>query len=98
MSEIDHNNVTWRELMMEPGWRTPAQYDPDRDGPFVAVSPSEAALDVRFDGGFGTSEGPEFTAWTATRVYFPVVYDGAESVGSAPRNPCDEVCSHVGGQ
>lgn len=51
-----------------------------------------------FDNGYGCSEGCPFTLWTATRVYFPVTYDGAESVGSAPRNPCAEATRHVGGE
>lgn len=43
-----------------------------------------------FDGGDGGAEGVPFTAWAETRVFFPLVYDGAEWVGSAPRNPSDE--------
>jgi hypothetical protein len=56
-----------------------------------------STLDVDFDAGYGSPHGPRFTAWTTQRVYFPVVYDGAEWVGSAPRNPCDEATEHVGG-
>lgn len=59
---------------------------------------SEAELDIEFDDGFGGSEGKHFTAWSEKYVYFPVVYDGSEWVGRAPRNPCDEACSHVGGE
>ena len=40
--------------------------------------------------------GDGSTAWTKTRVFFPVCYDGAEWVGSAPRNPSDEVTEHQG--
>lgn len=40
---------------------------------------------------------PHFLAWTPTRVYFPVKYDGGEWVESAPRNPCDEHQYPVGG-
>lgn len=54
-------------------------------------------LNVEFDDGYGMPEGKPFTAWTNTRVLFPVVYDGAEWVGSAPRNPCDESSKHNGG-
>lgn len=55
-------------------------------------------LEVSFDDGFGGSNGKSFTAWGEKYVYFPVVYDGAEWVGYAPRNPCDEATSHWGGE
>lgn len=59
---------------------------------------TEEGLNKEFNCGFGGSEGEPFTAWGEKYVYFPVVYDGAEWVGSAPRNPCKEKCSHVGGE
>lgn len=59
---------------------------------------SDEELVKEFDDGYGGSEGEPFAAWGEKFVYFPVVYDGAEWVGSAPRNPCDIKCSHVGGQ
>lgn len=84
--------LTWRlelaNLMQGTG-------DP---GPIVAVAPDDSVLDVEFDDGYGTSEGPEVLIWTETRVYFPVVYDGAEWLGSAPRNPTDKGQAHLGGQ
>lgn len=64
------------------------------DGPLVANTLSEDELDVEFDAGYGGANGKPFTAWSAARVYFPVVYDGSEWVGSAPRNPCDEATGH----
>ncbi len=67
-------------------------------GPVVAYAPDEAAFDVEFDAGFGGSEGPPVLAWTTTRVYFPVVYDGAEWIESAPRIPRREGQKHVGGE
>ena len=39
-----------------------------------------------------------FTAWTETRVFFPIVYDGSEWCGSAPRHPCNEAMEHQGGE
>jgi len=47
--------------------------------------------------GYGRPEGIPFTLWTHKRVYFPVQYDGSEWVTSVPRDPCEEVTSHVGG-
>ena len=58
---------------------------------------SEAELKVNFDTGYGGTEGQPFTAWGKNYVYFPICYDGAEWVGSAPRNPCDISLEHQGG-
>ena len=84
---------SWRELlemhMRKVGESLPA---------LVGNTMTDADMDDRFYPGFGSSSGCAFTAWTADRVYFPVVYDGAEWVGSAPRNPCGEATEHVGGQ
>ena len=55
-------------------------------------------IDMKFDHGYGGNDGCAFTAWTDERVYFPVVYDGSEWVGSVPRNPCDVATEHMGGQ
>ena len=59
---------------------------------------SEEALKVEFDAGYGGSEGAPFTAWGKSWVYFPIVYDGAEWVGHAPRNPCEISMKHQGGE
>lgn len=64
----------------------------------AAVAPNEDALDVEFDPGYGGSKGAPVLIWTMRRVYFPVVYDGAEWMGSAPRNPVSQGQPHVGGQ
>lgn len=82
-------------------WRTElatAMEQAGDTGPVVAYAPSEASFDIPFDSGYGDSEGPDVLAWTETRVYFPVVYDGAEWIESAPRNPRPEGQGHVGGQ
>jgi len=62
----------------------------------IAIDPSW--LDTKFDDGYGGSNGCRFTLWTRDRVYFPVVYDGSEWVGSVPRDPSDEANRHVGGE
>jgi hypothetical protein len=69
--------ITWRESLRE---EMLSQGDP---GPVVDYAPSEAEFDVKFDAGYGGSQGPAVLAWTETRVYFPVVYDGTEWLGSA---------------
>ena len=50
-----------------------------------------------FDAGYGAEEGEPFTLWTKNRVYFPVCYDGAESVASVSRNPDGQPTKHIGG-
>jgi len=59
---------------------------------------SDDELLKEFYDGFGWSQGKSFTAWSNDYVYFPVVYDGSEWVGRAPRNPSEEVTDHQGGQ
>ena len=66
-------------------------------GPVIAYAPDEAAFDVKFDSGYGGTDGPSVLAWTEMRVYFPAQYDGAEWMGSAPRNPTPSGQDHVGG-
>jgi len=80
--------VTWKELIDERAG----------DDVIIACTLSEDELKVRFDDSYGTSHGKPFTAWSENYVYFPVVYDGAEWVGRAPRNPCDEATGHHGGE
>ena len=58
---------------------------------------SDDELDTKFDAGYGGTGGKSFTAWGEKFVYFPICYDGAEWVGSAPRNPCDIQTPHQGG-
>ncbi len=82
--------ASWRELISEKignNW-----------GSVVACTLTEEQLDQKFDDGYGGSEGMPFTLWTENYVYFPVVYDGAEWVGCAPRNPCSEATEHQGGE
>lgn len=85
MSNLE--KITWRQFLKS--------HDVTE---WIAVAPDEAALDVEFDPGYGTSEGPAILVWTETDVWFPVVYDGAEWLSSAPRNPQPEGQRHVGGE
>lgn len=69
-----------------------------RDGEeIIAYAPNQAAFDIEFDAGYGGTNGPPVLAWSDTRVFFPVVYDGAEWLGSAPRNPQADGQGHEGG-
>lgn len=58
---------------------------------------TDEQLKVNFDDDSGEPEGLPFTAWGPDWVYFPIIYDGKEWVGSAPRNPCDHPMAHQGG-
>lgn len=82
------NDATWRQLIADEMQRV------NDSGPIISIAPGESVLDVQFNSGFGTAQGPPFTAWTEQRVYFPVEYDGAEWVQSAPRHPNGEVMNH----
>lgn len=81
--------TTWRKLIAEE-----MAYHGDT---FVAWTLTDDEADRQFYDGHGLAEGAPFTAWGEKRVYFPLVYDGAESVGSAPRDPCEEETEHLGG-
>lgn len=85
--------ATWRYLIGNELFYKNESWDD-----VIAVAPSEDVLDIEFDDGYGGSEGQDFLVWTKEHVYFPVVYDGAESVGSAPRNPQTQGQPHVGGE
>ena len=58
---------------------------------------SQEELEEKFDNDYGGTEGHPFTLWTHKYVYFPLCYDGAEWVGSAPRNPNGIALHHQGG-
>lgn len=82
---------TWQELFDSE------RKDRDDTSELEFVFPEDLDWNRKFYGGYGGPEGVPFTAWTKERVYFPVVYDGAEWVESVPRNPCDEALDHRGG-
>lgn len=84
--------TTWRDLISKEMYNNGDGW-PD----VVHVSPG-ADLGRTFNAGHGGSEGDPFTLWTRQYVYFPVTYDGAEWVGSVPREPCDKATAHVGGE
>ena len=64
----------------------------------VECTLTEEELLMEFYDGYGGSEGKPFTLWTTNRVYFPVVYDGAEWVESVSRNPDGKPTYHFGGE
>lgn len=63
-----------------------------------ACTMTDAELSALFDAGFGSAEGKPFTLWTKRRVYFPVEYDGSETVRSVARNPDEVPTEHISGR
>lgn len=84
---------SWRDLITE-------QMSDRREtwGDVVQCTLSDLELNTRFDSDYGESRGKPFTLWTQHRVYYPVVYDGAEWCDSVARNPCDEAKTHSGSE
>lgn len=50
-----------------------------------------------FDADYGSPEGIPFTDWSRKYVYFPLCYDGSESVGFVSRKPDGKPTDHWGG-
>lgn len=86
-------NTTWRELLSDELKDNGESWDD-----LVSITLSDEQLDEKFYDGYGGSEGAPFTLWTTNRVYFPVVYDGSEWVGSVSRSPDGKATYHLGGQ
>ena len=63
----------------------------------ITTTLTKEELTESFDKNWGSVNGKPFTAWGPRYVYFPIKYDGYESVGWAPRNPCNEPTNHWGG-
>lgn len=98
--------ATWRELIAAAMQKDDDEDEDDYYGckgsgdiwvDVVACTLTDAELDVEFDSGYGGTEGKPFTLWTKRYVYFPVCYDGAESVGFASRDPDGKPTEHWGG-
>lgn len=73
----------WKDLLNET-------LRPQTVEDLVVTTLTPEQMEAVFDNDFGGPEGCPFTAWTTDRVFFPICYDGLESVGSAPRNPTTE--------
>ena len=81
----------WKAMLMEEFEKRGEDFSK------MVTTLTEEELEAEFDDGWGGTQGAPFTAWGERYVYFPIQYDGAEWVGSAPRNPCDEKTEHQGG-
>lgn len=88
--EIEQETTCWYDLLSEACQKTKEDVDS------LVTTLSDEELHRSFFCGYGTIEGAPFTAWGSMFVYFPVVYDGSEWVGYAPRNPCEKATAHWG--
>lgn len=84
--------ASWYELLKEAMNKD----GEDFDRRFCTLTEKE--LLVEFNDTYGGAEGAPFTAWGENWVYFPVCYDGLETVGHVPRHPCNISSRHVGSE
>jgi len=84
--------ANWKEMLIKVFKETGDDFEK------METTLTDEELVKEFDCGLGISEGTYFTSWGENYVYFPVVYDGSEWVGYAPRNVCDIKTSHWGGE
>jgi hypothetical protein len=66
-------------------------------GDMVSITLTRRELLKKFEISYSGPAGMPFAAWTTSFVYFPLCYDGADSCGSAPRNPGASPLPHQGG-
>ena len=89
---MNEDLTTWKKLLEIELKKHGESFDD-----IVANTMSKKDMNVKFDSGFGGTEGCPFTVWTEKRVYFPVEYDGSEYVASVSRNPDGIATGHIGG-
>ena len=82
-------------------WKTELEEEMEKHGErlddLISCTMTTEEMLVEFYAGHGGEEGIPFTAWTEKRVYFPIMYDGAEWVGSVSRHPDGIPTEHKGG-
>ena len=84
--------TTWRKLL-EYAFE---DYNDSFDNVIDFVPSNKDWLDYYFDDYSKKIEGTPFTIWTKTRVYFPIIIDNVESVGSVARYPDGMANYHFG--
>lgn len=84
---------TWRKMIDEKLKSNKETWDSVESNTLT-----EEEMDIKFETGYGGSEGVPFTVWTKDHVYFPGVYDGAEWVDFVSRNPDGKPTPHIGGE
>ena len=84
--------TTWRKLL-EYAFE---DYNDSFDNVIDFALSNKDWLDYYFDDYSKKIEGTPFTIWTKTRVYFPIIIDNVESVGSVARYPDGMANYHFG--
>ena len=86
-------NETWDDVESIVVQYDPWPSDTEED---IAINENRL-LDAQRYFGYGGTSDVKFTVWTATRVYFPATYDGAEWCAWVSRNPDGHAQSPIGG-
>lgn len=85
--------ATWKELLDEALAQNGETW---ADVEFNTMT--EEDMNKLFDSGHRQgAQGCPFTIWTNKSVYFPVEYDGSESVGRVSRHPDGKPTEHISG-
>ena len=84
--------TTWRKLL-EYAF---VDYNDSFDNVIDFTPSNKDWLDYYFDDYSKKIEGTPFTIWTKTRVYFPIIIENVESVGSVARYPDGIANYHFG--
>lgn len=82
--------TSWKEMLIK------AFKETGDDFKEMETTLTDDELIKEFKNSYGRSKGVHFTSWGEKYVYFPVVHDGKEWVGYAPRNVCDIKTFHIG--
>lgn len=81
------------------GFKQPPSEIPEelRGKPLTLEEAKPYMRDWSFCGGHGSPDCWMVYIWTNTNIYFVQEYDGATSLVSIPRNPCECIPDSVGG-
>jgi hypothetical protein len=86
------SKISWYELIGDALRSNGETWD---DIVSITLTTKELAREFKID--YEGPRGKPFAAWTQKFVYFPLVYDGGEWCGSAPRHPSGVALSHQDG-
>lgn len=73
--------MNWREELQKHFKITGDSFDN------IIINISDEELDREFNGGYGSSEGTSFQAWSDHYTYFNYEYDGSDFILRVPRHP-----------
>lgn len=82
---------SWKEIILEE-----MQKHGEDWSDLVSITLTDEESQEGFEVNSSGPHGKPFTAWTDSRVYFPLKHDGYDGCGSTPRNPGGGVTKHQG--